>query len=149
MHWGLALLVSLLTCTLFVWVRLVVQASFAKEIDRDTDAERLAYAGIVLQALVFPILIIAGLLANDPGSSNNEVMGFLGIVCIFLMFGAQVCLLSSSFSIRESLVGYYKGVESTDLRLSGPMTFFFHTFYLQYHLTRIAEWKQTGTVYPV
>jgi len=148
MHWGLALLFSLLSCGLFIWARLFIQASFAKEIDRDTDADRLAIAGIVLQALVIPVLVIAGL-ASAANNADTEVMGFLGIVCIFLTFGALVCLLSSSFSIRESLLGYYNSVENTGLRLSGPMTFFFQTFYLQYHLTRIAEWKQTGAVFPL
>ena len=42
------------------------------------------------------------------------------------------------------MLNYYNSVEPINLRLSGVMTFFFNILYLQYHMTRIARWKQTG-----
>jgi len=39
---------------------------------------------------------------------------------------------------------YYNSKENIALTLSGVMTFFFRIIYLQYHINRIAKWKQTG-----
>jgi hypothetical protein len=39
---------------------------------------------------------------------------------------------------------YYNSRENIALTLSGVMTFFFSSIYLQYHVNRIARWKKTG-----
>jgi hypothetical protein len=41
---------------------------------------------------------------------------------------------------------YYNSVENCGLILSGGMTFFFSTIYLQYHINKIAKWKKTGVM---
>ena len=43
---------------------------------------------------------------------------------------------------------YYNNIEPINLKISGVMTFFFTTLYLQHHMTRIAEWKMTGFLRP-
>jgi hypothetical protein len=43
---------------------------------------------------------------------------------------------------------YYNTVEPINLRLSAVMTLFFNVLYFQYHMTRIADWKQTGVLRP-
>ena len=54
----------------------------------------------------------------------------------------------SFFDMRRSMVEYYNTVEPIQLRLSSAMTFFFNLYYLQYHMSRIATWKQTGYLSP-
>jgi hypothetical protein len=44
------------------------------------------------------------------------------------------------------MLTYFNTVEPIALRLSGVMTFFFGILYLQYHMTRIADWKRTGVL---
>ena len=50
------------------------------------------------------------------------------------------------FSIRSAMEDYYNSRENIGLMLSGVMTFFFRTIYLQYHVNRIAKWKKTGVL---
>jgi hypothetical protein len=42
---------------------------------------------------------------------------------------------------------YYNSTENIGgLQLSGVMTFFFSTVYIQYHINRLARWKKTGVL---
>jgi hypothetical protein len=41
---------------------------------------------------------------------------------------------------------YYTSTENIGLTLSSPMTFFFSTLYIQYHINRLARWKKTGVL---
>jgi hypothetical protein len=67
----------------------------------------------------------------------------LGVICI--LAGAIVYLFGI-FKIRDAMEEYYNSRENIALTLSGVMTFFFSSVYLQYHVNRIARWKKTGVL---
>jgi hypothetical protein len=60
----------------------------------------------------------------------------------------MICPILANFQMRDSMVNYYNRAEPIGLRMSGAMTFFFGTFYIQHHLSRIAKWKLTGVLEP-
>lgn len=60
--------------------------------------------------------------------------------------GSYVAFYFGAYSIRRSMLDHYNKVEPMQLKLSAAMVFFFSTFYLQYHMTRLARWKASGTV---
>lgn len=62
-------------------------------------------------------------------------------ICII---GGVIAYIIGIFSIRSAMEDYYNSTENIGLSLSGVMTFFFSTIYLQYHINRIARWKKTG-----
>jgi len=62
-------------------------------------------------------------------------------ICVF---GGLIAYVFGIFSIRSAMEDYYNSRENIGLSLSGVMTFFFSTVYLQYHVNRIARWKKTG-----
>jgi len=86
---------------------------------------------------------VGGLAADN----REERLGFF-IIQFLIWAVSAVFFLVAVFQMRKSLVNYYNVVEPIGLRLSGSMTFFFHILYLQYHFSRIADWKQTGYLRP-
>jgi hypothetical protein len=50
------------------------------------------------------------------------------------------------FSIKAAMEEYYNSTENIGLSLSGVMTFFFSTVYIQYHINQISRWKKTGVL---
>jgi hypothetical protein len=64
---------------------------------------------------------------------------------IFIIAGAIVYIVGM-FSIKNAMEEYYTSVENIGLSLSGVMTFFFSTVYIQYHINKIARWKKTGVL---
>ena len=65
-----------------------------------------------------------------------------GLICL----GGVILVLVGVFNMRSSLEHHYNRAEPIGLKLHPVMTFFFNTLYFQYHMTRIAEWKRTGTL---
>jgi len=91
---------------------------------------------LVLVAM-YPASMVAGFIAI-----SMHVFAVGGL----LILGGLIVYLFGIFAIREAMENYYNSVENIGLSLSGPMTFFFSTVYLQYHVNRIARWKATGTL---
>ena len=63
-----------------------------------------------------------------------------------LFFAGLIFYILGVFKIRDAMEDYYNSRERIGLTLSGGMTFFFSTVYLQYHVNRIARWKKTGVL---
>jgi hypothetical protein len=93
---------------------------------------------MVLVAM-YPASMIAGILIRlfTPG------MAALG--SLFIIGGAIIYLVGI-FSIKSAMEEYYTTTENIGLQLSGVMTFFFSTIYIQYHINSIARWKKTGVL---
>ena len=87
-------------------------------------------------------------LAVASASSGDFTAGMASSIGIVMLLGlvSAVVWLVAIFGMRGSLVRYYNSVEPMGLKLSGAMTFFFNILYLQYHLSRIANWKKTGVL---
>lgn len=137
LHWGLVLLFTLLTVGLFAVVWVFRQAIWAKKIDPTSRAVWF-YAGYIVLA------VIANVITPSPDEASLG-LALLRLVC---SLGGLVLVCCGSFSVRRSMVDYFTTVEPIGLRMSGAMTFFFNTLYLQHHMTRIAKWKETGVLTP-
>jgi hypothetical protein len=134
------LLLGLVTGGLFALAWLFVQANFIKRIDGSSKARELL-TGVAAADVVY-----IGLASSAAASASNaQALASYGPL---LLLAGFVLGLVAVFSMRRSLVDYYNSVEPIYLRLNEVMTFFFHVLYFQHHLTRIAQWKQTGTLAP-
>ena len=129
LHWALVLLFAILTCGIFSWIWMFVQATYVNKLRRNSAA--LLYAigigGMILGQIVSAM--------DDPGT---KALGG------FIVLGSAIVIVVGHFSLRSALEEYYNSEEPIQLQLSGAMTFFFNTIYFQYHLSKIREWKRTG-----
>ena len=139
-HWVLVLIIMIisrfigLVFILFTWVWSLVLANWARRLVNKNTA-------MVLVAM-YPAGILAGGVTIAVGTASNTtaliVLGF-----VFLLAGV-ISYVLGIFKIRDAMEDYYNSKENIALTLSGVMTFFFSIIYLQYHINRIAKWKQTG-----
>lgn len=129
-HWLIVLVLVVITRQLFNMIWAMVQASWATKLAGDNKP-------LVLVAM-YPAGIVAGILtiliAKQPALGG-----------LFIIAGA-IMLVVGVFSIKAAMEEYYNSTEKAYLRLSGAMTFFFGTVYLQYHINRLAKWKNTGVL---
>src|SRR6267378_1289047 len=130
LHWALVLLLDAVTRNLFNLIWALVLANWGRKLCGNNKP-------MVLVAM-YPAGIITGMIAA-------AVTGSTALSGIFIFAGLVVYLLGI-FSIREAIEDYYNSTENIGLTLSGPMTFFFSTIYLQYHVNRLARWKKTGVL---
>jgi hypothetical protein len=141
LHWGLLVLILVVTrifvnvlSLLFNWAWALLLANWARRLSGDNKA-------MVLVAM-YPAGFLAGLLTIGYASATHSP----GIIAIgvILIIGGLIAYLVGIFKIRDAMEEYYNSRENIALTLSGVMTFFFSTIYFQYHINRIAKWKQTG-----
>jgi hypothetical protein len=130
-HWSIVLILDIVTRQLFNLVWALVQANWARKLIGDNKP-------MVLVAM-YPAAIVAGVLTMIV----SRQMAWLG--GLFIIVGA-IMLLIGVFSIKAAMEEYYNSTENIGLTLSGVMTFFFSTIYIQYHINRIARWKKTGVL---
>ncbi len=142
-HWGLLLLVTILTCGLAGYVWLLVQAWWVRKLDPRSTAIWLliAYIGVGY----------ASFIPNMALSLASEASGELYVLVFALLtfamtIGSLVLYLVGVFSMRKSMNYYFQTVENVNLHLGPIMTFFFAPYYFQYHMSRIARWKKTGVL---
>jgi hypothetical protein len=129
LHWAILLVLDVLTRNLFNLIWALVLANWGRKLSGNNKP-------LVLVAM-YPAGIIAGLIAI---AAKFPAVGGL------LVFSGLVVYLFGIFAIREAMEDYYNSTENIGLTLSGPMTFFFSTVYLQYHVNRLARWKKTGVL---
>lgn len=137
LHWALVLLFGVLTLGIFSYIWAFVQSNWVRKIDAQSRATTY-YVLWLLFGVVGAFFRTAGSVrGGDEGVALAKFSVLLSLVgAVFLIVGA--------FNIRRSLEAYYNNVEPIHLWMSGVMTFFFNILYIQYHLTRIAKWRQTG-----
>lgn len=132
-HWAIVLVLGLVTRQLFNLVWALVQANWARRLIGDNKP-------MVLVAM-YPAGMIAGVLIMTL--FRGQALAGLG--GLFIIAGAIVYLFGV-FSIKAAMEEYYTSTENIGLAMSGVMTFFFSTVYIQYHVNRIARWKKTGVL---
>lgn len=130
-HWIVVLLLIVITRQLFNLVWALVQANWARKLSGSNKA--------MVQIAMYPAGIIAGIVAIVSSRDLAPLAGLFVIVGVIM-------LVVGVFSIRAAMEDYYNSTENIGLTLSGVMTFFFGTIYLQYHVNRIARWKKTGVL---
>ena len=131
LHWSIVLILVVVTRQLFNLIWALVQASWATKLAGDNKP-------LVLVAM-YPAGIVAGVLTIALFRQAPWLGG------LFIIAGA-IMLVVGVFSIKHAMEDYYNSREMIGLSLSGVMTFFFGTVYLQYHINRIAKWKKTGVL---
>jgi uncharacterized protein DUF4339/uncharacterized protein DUF4234 len=138
LHWGVVLLLAVLTCGIFGWVWAFVEAAWVKKVDPESKA--LLYYGISVGLLVAMTVAAFGAgFAGRPGAAGG------GIFLLCRLAGAIMWLVAA-FNMRTSIAEHYNSKEPIGLSLSGVMTFFFSVYYFQYHFTRINDMKQRQMV---
>lgn len=133
LHWGLVLLFGLLTCGVFMWVWMFIEAAYVSKIDRGNRS-------MLLYAIGVPCLLIFSVVRGIEAMTDTWLLSG----SIYL--GGVVLTILGHFKMRASLEDHFNRVEPIHLRLSGVMTFFFNVLYFQYHFNRINRWKRTGVL---
>jgi GYF domain 2 len=137
-HWALVLLLGVVSCGLFNYAWLIVEAAFVRKIKPES------------KGLLFVILAIAGFFV---GGFVNGFMRALNhgepnpFGSLFTL-AAAVLYFVGVFQMKNDLEDYYNSTERINLRLSGVMVFFFNVYYFQYHFSRISQWKKSGYLQP-
>jgi hypothetical protein len=138
LHWGICLLLSIITCGIFSLVWIMVQAVWVKKVQPNTKA--VTYFGIVvgLWALSFVLSLSRGFSAAATGHPDSTLQSIQGLITLAYV----IFWIVGAFAMRESIEEHFNSAEPIGLSLSGVMTFFFNVWYFQYHFTRINEMKQ-------
>jgi hypothetical protein len=131
LHWSIVLILGVLTRQLFNLIWALVQANWARKLINDNKP-------MVLVAM-YPAGMVTGILVTVL-APRMAVLGGLFII------GGAIVYLFGVFSIKAAMEQYYTSTENIGLQLSGVMTFFFSTVYIQYHINSIARWKKTGVL---
>jgi uncharacterized protein DUF4339/uncharacterized protein DUF4234 len=134
LHWGIFVLLGVLTCGIFGWVWAFVQAAWVKKVEPESKA--LIYYGISVG--LFVLMFVAAFsegAAGRPGAGSGP---------LFLLgrLGGGIMWLVAAFNLRSSIENHFSSKEPIGLSLNGVMTFFFSVYYFQYHFTKINEMKQ-------
>lgn len=131
LHWSIVLILGLLTRQLFNLIWALVQGNWARRLTGDNKP-------LVLVAM-YPAGMVAGIL------TMLLYRGAAALGGLFIIAGAIVYVVGM-FSIKAAMEEYYNSTENIGLQLSGVMTFFFSTVYIQYHINSLARWKKTGVL---
>lgn len=136
LHWAIVLILGIFTRQLFNLVWALIQGNWARRLTGDNKP-------LVLVAM-YPAGMIAGILTMVLGRTSDSP-GLAPLGGLFIIAGAIVYIVGM-FSIKSAMEEYYTSTENIGLQLSGAMTFFFSTVYIQYHINSIARWKKTGVL---
>ena len=137
--WPVVLILSWVTFGLGALVWGFKQALFVKKIDPSSKAVLM----LVLAVISMVVQVCLAFVGTRSYGSSREIMTALSAL---LNLPILVAGLIAIFGMRSALIRYYNTVEPIGLRLNGVMTFFFSILYFQYHFSRIARWKKTGTL---
>lgn len=151
LHWGICVLLSIITCSLFGWIWAFVQAIWVRKVQPNSKGLVLysIAAGIHILSMIFGIYygITLGLQGGNAvaGLHSLEFRMVSGLVRLAIL----IVIILGNFSMRESIEEHFNTAEPIGLSLSGVMTFFFGILYFQYHFTKINEMKQRQMGYAV
>ena len=131
LHWSVVLIVNALSrlipfVFLFNMAWTFVLANWARKLNGNVNT-------LVLVAM-YPAGFIAGIFAIAMNPDSGQMIG------AFLILGGVVAYIVGIFKIKAAMEEYY------NRGLSGVMTFFFSTVYLQYHVNELHKLKKDGLV---
>jgi hypothetical protein len=128
LHWAIVLVLGTVTLGLFNTVWALIQANWARKLSGNNK----------------PMVLVA---MYPAGVVTGTIMGILKVPLVPLVnLVTGIVYLVGIFSIRDAMEDYYNSIENIGLSLSGVVTFFFSTVYIQYHINKIARWKKTGVL---
>ena len=122
---GIPQVKDIVSSEVFLYFWLLVQASFVQRLKPGRS--------ILFTSLTAGVLFLAAFLLHDQ-------QRFL-VLTGFLAIAASLLLLIDLFRMKHALEEHYNGPEPYGLQLNVLLLFFFGPLYLQYHLLKIAQWK--------
>lgn len=142
LHWLVLLLLIVISQKLsvlgviFLWIWAIAITNWARRLNGSNTA--------LILAAIYPLGAFCGGIAIGIGkATRNSAFQFIGLL---LIVGAIIGYIIAIFKVRSAMEEYYNSKENIALTLSGVMTFLFGYIYIQYHINRIAKWKQTGVL---
>lgn len=151
LHWGLVLLFTVLSCGFFAMVWMLMQAWWLKQLHAGNrsiwtlaTSFGTVYAGSFVLGIVSPFV--------EAASRNSEInsalmLAVLGVTLLICLVGLGF-FFAAEFAMRKEMLDYFNTVEDIQLHLHPVPTMLFGMYYLQYHMSRIAQWKKTGVLTP-
>ena len=141
LHWGLYLLFTILTCSYFSKVMVLVQAGWLRRVQPNSNA-MFFYIGMYA-VWILSFFVGLGHLAQTwahPDFNIHTMSPIAGILFVVRMS----LLFVSRFAMSASLEEHFNGPENVGLRLNPAMTFFFGGIYFQAKLNQINAMKQAA-----
>jgi len=129
LHWGLVLLLGVISCGLFTVGWEIVQAVWMRQVAPQSKA---LYYFIGYAADKVLVVILTAMASYQH--IRNPLVTILSLI-------GYVVLITGRFSMKNSLEQHYNAAEPMGLLLSGIMTFFFGGIYFQYHFNDIVKRK--------
>lgn len=139
LHWGVVLAFNAVSrffapLIIFNLIWTMVLANWARKLDGNNNTLIL----VAMYPAGFVSAFMAGAFMGATGSSPDWLPG----LAIALILGGVIAYIVGVFKIKAAMETYYNSTEKYGLKLSGVMTFFFSTVYLQYKVNELAEWKR-------
>jgi hypothetical protein len=138
LHWALVLLISLLGCSIFPTIWLIVEAVWIRKVLPSSKGFK--YLMVTIGLLVLGIVVFISMSAKSAGAERPQPA--LGAIVGLIFLGYVVMHIVTVFAMRSDIEEHFNTAEPIGLSLSGVMTFFFAVFYFQYHFSRINEMKR-------
>lgn len=126
LHWGIVLALELVTCGLFGWAWIIVEAAWVRKVQPQSK-------GMTYVVIAVALFVVATMM-NVTHEVRSLGAGINLVAVVFWLMGI--------FSMRSSIEEHFNSAEPIGLRLSGVMTFFFNVIYFQYHFTEINRAKK-------
>lgn len=142
LHWGIVVLLTVLTCGLFGWAWIFVQAIWLKKVQPNSKGILYFSAALGTILLMFASIFAFGM-TGRAGEGNESIL----VVTIIARIALLILIIAGSFNMKNSIEEHYNTAEPIGLDLNGGLTFLFAFFFLidiyfQYHFTRINELKR-------
>jgi hypothetical protein len=133
LHWGVVVLLGVLTCGLFGWVWALVEGNWMRKVQPTSKA-------LILWSIAVLLFLVDVVLAAAPGQEAKAL-------AVVTRLAGAILWIAASFSMKNSLEEHYNAAEPIGLDLNGVMTFFFNIYYFQYHFTQINEARKRQGVF--
>lgn len=130
LHWGVLLVLAVLTCGLFGWIWSLVLAGWVRKIDPHNRATLL-----LVSCLALSIVAMATLYVAPDHLDSAAALAQLSAAALFLL---------AIFEMRRSIMAFYGEHEDVPLFFNSAMTLFFNVVYFQFKFNRMRLTKSTG-----
>jgi hypothetical protein len=138
LHWGIVLLLTVLTCGIFAMIWLIVEMLWIKKVKPDTKSATYLTIAVCLWLALIGFGFYRGVMSASIGYVSPGLQG----TSLLLNLAYLAAHIFTVFAMKSDLEDHFNSAEPIGLSLSGVMTFFFAVFYFQYHFNRINEMKQ-------
>ena len=128
LHWAIVLGLSIVTLNLFGVIWMIRQAVFVRKIDPPNRAVYQLMVSLLLQVVLGIFNVMNAITVAKYGEATS-----LGPVTNVMQGFSFILFITAAFQIRAALTKYY------GIKLNAAMTFFFNTYYFQYHFSKIAK----------